>query len=257
MKEIVDRILNESGCPQLLETLSKLKTSDLQSLLIKLYQDKASKLSPTAVLKQYESNRFVTAANISPLQFVEFEKLAFSILPSGFDTILLSPLSPLGSCSVLGTVNQNKIVSTVRNTEVCADSTNIMALESAKRRKLVKNEEMVKLASCHRLMRAQRFDNPAFTSHFSIFSLTTAGRMTADYNILLTTLYEHIEFYLKLLKVSGNLGLITENVKVGITAINLNLRQKLQERIINPLTKEYPQYTFLLDQTRRSRLKLL
>lgn len=208
MDKIINRIIDESECPQLLKILSEMKMTDLQSFLIKIYHDKVLKLSPSSVLSQYENNRFVTIADISPLELIEFEKLAFNSLPAGYDPIILSPVSPLGSCSVLGLVDQNKVISTIRNTEVCADSTNIMALESAKRRKINKTEELVKLATCHRLLRAQKFDNPAFTSHFSVFCLSTAGRMVAGYDTLMLSLLEHIEFYLKLLKDGFNLGVI-------------------------------------------------
>jgi hypothetical protein len=253
MDKIINRILNDSGCPELLEILSGLKASDLQSLLLKLYSDKTSKLTPGMVLRQYENNRFVIPVDIDPRQLIKFETLAFSLLPPGFEAILFPPLSPLGSCSVLGNVSQNNIVSTIRNTELCSDSTNVMALESAKRRKKLKNET-VKLASFQRLTRAQNFENPAFSSHFSIFSLTTAGSTTANCETLLDSLFEHIEFYLNFLKSGSDLGFAGDDAKIGITAINLNLKQKLQEKIINPLVRKYPDFTFEMDQARKSAL---
>lgn len=254
MDKIIERIINESECPQLLDILQNMKMTDLQSLLIKIYRDKALKLTPVSVLKQYEENRFVDIAGISPLQLIEFEKLAFDNLPAEFDPIILSPVSPLGSCSALGTVDQNKIVTTIRNTEVCADSTNIMALESAKRRKSLNTDELVKLASYHRLLRAQKFDNPAFSTHFGVFCLSTAGKLSAGHDNLIISLSEHIEFYLKFIQNISTLGLVAEDVKVGITAINQNLKQKLQEQIVVPLAEKYPEFTFLLDQTRTTAL---
>jgi hypothetical protein len=47
----------------------------------------------------------------------------------------LSPVTPLGTCGVVGPVSQNRVVSTVRGTEVVSDSTNALAVEAATRRR--------------------------------------------------------------------------------------------------------------------------
>jgi len=107
----------------------------LQSLLLAVYRRRASRLSPAAVLRQYQENRFVQPAHVSSWESVEFDRLAYSLLPECFEVVELSPVSPLGSCSVLATVDQNNVVTTSRNTEVCADPTNVLALECATRRK--------------------------------------------------------------------------------------------------------------------------
>ena len=50
-----------------------------------------------------------------------------------FEAVELSPLAPLGVCSVVGLASQNKIVSALRGTEVVSDPTNVLALECARR----------------------------------------------------------------------------------------------------------------------------
>lgn len=47
----------------------------------------------------------------------------------GFESVLLSPVSPFGSCSVFGCVDQNNVVGAGRGLEVLADPTNALALE--------------------------------------------------------------------------------------------------------------------------------
>jgi hypothetical protein len=50
-----------------------------------------------------------------------------------FEAIELAPVAPLGVCAAVALASQNKIVSTVRGTEVVSDPTNVLALECARR----------------------------------------------------------------------------------------------------------------------------
>jgi hypothetical protein len=64
----------------------------------------------------------------------------------------------LGTCTSVSAVDQNRIVSTVRSSEVVSDPTNVLALEAARRRQ--SSVDPVHLASCQRVLRAQRFIEP-------------------------------------------------------------------------------------------------
>ena len=64
----------------------------------------------------------------------------------------------MGTCTSVGPVHENRIVSTVRSSEVVSDPCNVLALEAALRRRA--GADQVHLASCHRVLRAQRFSNP-------------------------------------------------------------------------------------------------
>src|SRR6185436_12731596 len=90
-----------------------------------------------------------------------------------FEAIELSPLAPLGACSVVGPTSQNKIVSALRGTEVLSDPTNVLALECALR--LRRNAaEIVRLATCQRCVRAQEVPKKSgYSPHFRIFCLAT------------------------------------------------------------------------------------
>ena len=123
----------------------------------------------------------MSSMDASPVALLEFDRLAYSLLPSGFEPVELSSVALLGVCSVLGAVSQNNVVSTVRNTEVCSDSTNVLALECARRRRLALRDDArapdrVKLCASHRLIRAQRFDGPASFPHFRLLAVTGPRR---------------------------------------------------------------------------------
>jgi hypothetical protein len=138
-------------------------------------------------------------------EFLSFDQKALSLLPAEFETIALSPLAPLGSCSVLAGVPQNNIVTTTRNTEVMADATNILAMECAVRRgKLLKatskSTEQVKLCTSHRHTRTQSIEDKNFTAHFSIIALCSAGRDQGNLMFEKECLHEHISFYFDVFK---------------------------------------------------------
>ena len=113
-------------------------------------------------MTNYETNRFVRPSAVSAIQFLKWEQVALSQLPQEFEALVLSPVCPLGTNSVVAAIDQNWAVATVRNTEVVSDSTNVLALECAvRRRELLRSNprstEPVHLATSHRLLRAQHF----------------------------------------------------------------------------------------------------
>jgi hypothetical protein len=165
-------------------------------------------------------------------------------------------VAPLGSCAAVGTVSQNVVVSTIRNTEVCADATNVLALECGMRRRQMMREypratDRVKLATSHRQLRAQTFKGPASFQHFRIFVLCTAGRDTGSFCFETESLAEHIDFYIRLLSKTKKLGYTIQDVRVSITALEEQRIDTLQTNTINVLASRYPTMTIQFDQERQ------
>ncbi|AXB48415.1 hypothetical protein A4R43_11715 [Amycolatopsis albispora] len=153
------------------------------------------------------------------------ESAALDALPPSFEKVTLSPLAPLGLHSVVGTVHQNKVVSTVRGTEVAADPTNGLALEAAiRRRDDAKN--VVRLATAQRVVRAQHVDGPALFAHFTLLGLVTAGRDT------------------------GNLGFEREHAPELIRAMTTAVRAQVDGPLEVRLTVLDPRYTVVADAIR-------
>jgi hypothetical protein len=201
---IIERITNKLKIPNLIELLEHLSLSEIQSLFLKIVESKVKTKSPDKILNEYQSNRFVQPSDISPIVRRTLDLHIFSLLPPDFELIDLSPLTPLGTASVLTTVHQNNIVSTIRNTEVAADTTNILALECALRRKKLlqkdpKSTKRVKLCSSQRLTRAQSFEGKYFSAHFCVIALCTAGKDEGNDRFESETLIEHIDFYIRVL----------------------------------------------------------
>ena len=198
-KSILDRLAAETGVPGIVDILGeKLSASDLNSLLLEVFRRKTAQLSPSRLLRAYRQNRFVQPSEADAVAFGEFTlewlKAARS---AGFIPLELSPVAPLGACSVIGTVHQDKVLSALRGTEAVADATNVLALESAWRRKKEGfSPQALHFSVAHRHVRAQEIPKvPGFSAHFGILGLTSAGRDTGSFRFEKENLLRHIRFY--------------------------------------------------------------
>jgi hypothetical protein len=148
-----------------------LPPTDLQTLLIAVARARAERVTPADVMRRWQQDRFVRPAASDPRRVAAVEARLWQLLPAEFAGIELSPVVPLGTCTAVAPVSENRIVATIRNTEVVSDSTNALAVEAATRRRGQAKDGHVDLAACHRQLRAQVF-GPGAGSHFRLFTLT-------------------------------------------------------------------------------------
>jgi hypothetical protein len=168
--EIIERVWSQlpDGCREVLET--ELSPTDLQSLLLGLAQARARRIRPADALRRWRSDRFVRPATIDPARLSEVEhRLWQRLRNTAFVGLALSPVTPLGTCTAVGAVDQNRIVSTVRSSEVVSDPCNVLALEAALRRR--SGADQVHLASCSGCYGAndsliQRLPHTSCSSHW-------------------------------------------------------------------------------------------
>lgn len=194
--QLLARISRQCGHEDLVEALaSGLPASDLHSLLLEVYRRRCAKLTPAAVLKAYKESRFTRPSRFDVRRLQQVEQLAWQLLPEDFALLELSPVAPLGTCSGLATVSQNKVLSTARNLEVVADPTNLLALESALRRQ---HQDLVQLACNHRVVRAQALPKGEhYSAHFRVLCLTSASLWSRSFER--EALQVHWDFYARLL----------------------------------------------------------
>ncbi|HSF55029.1 MAG TPA: hypothetical protein VLA71_14845, partial [Algoriphagus sp.] len=119
---------------------------------------------------------------------------------AGFPPIILSPVAPLGTCSVVAKASQNNMISALRNTEVVSDATNVLALQLALNQKKNPKIGSESYATVHRHVRAQHYDNPNFTAHFGIFCLASAGKDLGNFDFELGEANRHISLILNVLE---------------------------------------------------------
>src|SRR4030095_5945087 len=148
MANISKLIAEKKGYTKLLAELSdNLSGSELNSLLLELFRSRSRKVTPGELSKQFEKNRFVHASSVDPIDFKEFELRSLKLVKDrGFVPITLSPLTVFGTCSAVGFVDQNNIMTALRGTEVVADATNVLALLIAREFRGEKKRSVIKYA---------------------------------------------------------------------------------------------------------------
>lgn len=172
-----------------------MSASETWSLLLNVIEARARQRTPANLRHQWEHDRFVHPCYIDQRTLNELDAHLLAAAQD-FEAVELSPLAPLGTCSAVALTTQNRIVSTVRGTEVVSDPTNVLALECARRLR-ADQTQVVRLATCHRCVRAQEVPKvPGFAAHFRIFCLASAGHERKDQAFVTDALIEHIKTYL-------------------------------------------------------------
>lgn len=254
MTTIVDRIERELGIPGLASSLAeRVDPSDLQSLLLDVYRRVVSRRPTPSLLSEYETNRFVHPSPIRPADYLEWDRLAFSLLPSEFEAVELSPVCPLGASSAMAGLGQDWALSTIRNTEVVSDSTNVLSLEAACRRRALKranarSPEAVHLAASHRLLRTRRYSDPRLRAHFKVFSLCSAGRDHGHCQFEMDALSLHVKFYLAAIRAH-----VVESMPLQLTITPLDSAPVLRsaiERLVDRVHSGFPGVNAKVDSDR-------
>jgi hypothetical protein len=207
------RIVASSGV-DLVDLLTRMPGPDLTTVLLEVARQRADARSPADVLRQARTDRFVQPAALDGRALHDVETTAMAALPSAFEVIVLSPLSPLGAHSALGTVSQHKVVTSIRRTEVAADPTNALAVEAALRRTRERSGS-VRLAAFQRVVRAQPMAGGA---HFGLCGLVTAGRTAGQRRFEAAALTEHVQALVDMAAAAGAVDL-----EVAVTDLGAGL----------------------------------
>jgi len=171
-----------------------LSPADLQTLLLDVSRRRASRVTPARLLQRWRQDRYVRPTAADPRVLWPLEARLWAMLPPEFAGLELSPVAPLGACAALGPVSQDRVISTVRGSEVVSDQTNVLALEAAVRRKQ-ERRSAVHLASCHRVLRGQPFDAPGLYQHFRLFALVSSARDQGSGTTEAELLTAHLKFW--------------------------------------------------------------
>ena len=210
------RLEREARMPGLLEGLvDRLSGSDLNSLLLEVYRRKAAKISAAELLAQYRGNRLVQPSPLDMIRLLELELQVLRFLRArGFLPVELSPAAAFGSCSVVATVDQHKVLSALRNTEILADATNALALHIAAtvRSSGGDRSAVSRLCTVHRHIRTQPFPAGYFP-HFKIGCMVSSGLDMGSYQFECDSLLEQLRVLFGLLKEDMGLGALRLVIK--------------------------------------------
>ncbi len=246
-EKIVERIFKERSVSNIQDLVEgKVKPTELQPLLLKVYETFAKKIRAIDLIKYY-NNRFTNPCDIDQKEIVNFDSIILNSVPEKFSSIEIAPVLPLGSNSSLSKISQKNVLSAVRNVEVVADATIALSLECATRRaKLLQlNPRSVKdvnLCTSHRCIRLQQFSKKlGFTPHFKLFAVCTAGRDIGNMEFELEKIKEHIQLYISVLEQSKSSTYDANNVTVSFSDIqiaeNIIVNQDIGKDNIKHLTQ--------------------
>lgn len=224
------------GETKALDALAALPGSELSSFLLELASRRSGSRTPAEVLRQFERDPFTAPSTVDARKLVRAE-LRLLDAAAAFEAVELSPLAPFGACTSVAPTSQNRIVSTMRGTEVASDSTNILALECARRLRRSPGQA-IRLATCQRVVRAQPIPRqPGYAQHFKLFALATAGLETKDHGFVVGALLEQIRTLL-----AGLDALATDGYalppKRRIKVLATPARAALADRIADALRTE-------------------
>lgn len=194
-------MFNRKKNQSIITSLVNLSGVEWNSAWLDVVRERIQRQRPSTILQTFKQNRFVQPSRINPLALKTLELACLQTVQSrGFAPIELSPVAPLGSCAVLAPVDQHNIVSSCRGVEVVADATNVLALHLAT--EIQRHPEMMpmKSACTHRHLRAQTFDHPEFSAHFSVLALATAGLDGGHFTFEAAAVTDHIVTHHQLLQ---------------------------------------------------------
>jgi len=198
--KIVNRILKKHKIENatwvsLKKTISQ---ADLNTLLLDVYTELTESYEPSQLLTRYEQNNFVKPSSISPIAKNKLElKLLTLAEENGIEIVQLSPAALLGSCSAIGTVSQNKVISAIRGLEILADPTNMLAIHvcNEKKQKSIVTDMPVHLCATSHVVRGQKFARKDLLQHFNLFGIISSGRDKGSYTFEIDALKKHIAYY--------------------------------------------------------------
>lgn len=203
MKEPGSRIASE--LVPALEALGELAPSETTPLLLELARRQAARRTPAELVAQHERDAFVAPSPIDLRTLQRFDALALEAAAE-FEAVQLSPVAPLGACSVVAPTSQDRTLSAARGTEVVSDPTNVLALECARRLARAPASD-TRLCTIHQVLRAQSLPpKPGMSRHFRLFCLAEAGRARAEDGFEVEAFVRHTAVFVRLLDASVALG---------------------------------------------------
>jgi hypothetical protein len=218
------RVLEALSLPDLPERLASLPGTDFTSLLLAVMRARAAQINAPGVLRAYREGRFARPSPTPMTALRSVENAFLDAVPSGWETITLSPVVPFATHASMARVSQNRVLAAVRGTEVAADPTNALALEAALRRR-AKRHDTVRLATLQRVTRGQEFPS-RYAPHFSLFALVTAGRRLDTDRFGADALVEHLNVHVSGIRAAG-----ADEIRILLTGLSDGQMEGMFQRV--------------------------
>ena len=152
----------------LLRTLNPI---ELRTILADVARSRASDQTPADLFKRWREDKLLAPSMLDPREALPITAKLWEVVPPEFVGVTLSQLTSLGSGIHLGGLGQNRVVTTMRGTEVLADPKHGLALEASRRRR--NGHSRVHLATHARCTHA--WDHSEESSHELRFALVSSA----------------------------------------------------------------------------------
>lgn len=215
MSDLAKQIAQKHGQSDLVEMLANgLTGSQLHTVLLAAIKERI-KEQPLSELTK--ASKVTQACNLDGRLLHQVEGLAYQSAKD-YKVVELAPLNPLGTTRQLSGLDQGNILSTIRAFEVASDPTVGLALHSAHLRKSQEQrKDDLRLCSSQRVVRFPEPTNPAYTSHFKLFSMVDSGRDRGSFAFELTALKSQLAVYLDLLAGLSQCGFSHKDIVVELS----------------------------------------
>jgi hypothetical protein len=224
-----------------------LSATDLQTLLLAVAKARAAEVTPARVAARWREDAFVRPAEQDPRLLAAVEAQLWALLPEEYAGLELSPVAPFGTCAAVAGVDQNRVLTTTRTSEVVSDQTAVLALEAARRRAAAPDGG-VHLASMHRVLRTQRFPTGS-GQHFRLLALVSSSRDAGSGRTEADLLVRHLEFYAGALSVL----LPADLIRIRLTAFSTSATSERLADTVMPALDPLPDNVELVLDPDRTR----
>ncbi|NLE17827.1 MAG: hypothetical protein GX632_04720 [Propioniciclava sp.] len=144
---------------------------ELRTILADVARSRASNQTPADLIKRWREDKLLEPSMLDPREALPITGKLWEVVPPEFVGVTLSQLTSLGSGIHLGGLGQNRVVTTMRGTEVLADPKHGLALEASRRRR--NGHSRVHLATHARCTHA--WDHSEESSHELRFALVSSA----------------------------------------------------------------------------------
>lgn len=204
--------------------------------LLTMARNQAARRRPADLRAQWERDAYVAPSMLDGRTVHALDGLALDAA-EGFEALVLSPVAPLGSCSVVAPTSQDRTLSANRGTEVVSDPTNALALECARRLRASTSPQ--RLCTVHQVLRCQSLPpGKGISRHFRMFAMVEAGPARAEDGFEVEAFAAHVAMLGRLCDRAAVLGYHVRDVELVMLA---DPRQPvLADRIATRLQAELP-----------------
>lgn len=244
----LEEVLRETGVPDLVEILAeRLSPPELETVLREAHHQRAGRVLPAALLAAYERDaRFLPAPAEAALSAID--RIALEAAAPWFEPLDLSPICPIGTVAGLSPIDPGAALWVAGIGELVSDSTAVLALEGARRRR-VADEATVRLCASHREAYVP-FSAPLRSDpHTRVFALCMAGADADGFHFEAAGLSEQVGVHLRLLEHLRRDGYDVGSVTVTFTCHPASrVRDACRADVAAALAQTFPDVRFHVDE---------